>query len=693
MTGKSAMRGGSGYGKSRTYWHYGGGKDYRVTEKTGEDIAYQCRYTHFPNRFIGDNVQSMPNYKLVRSNYGLRDCKVENDNNGIPQIIYGDIFYAKTDGVLNQPNFQGNGIERILKPLVGGYGNVDAFYVLKYIFNHFLNKKVRFFHPSYNDGTDFYYSMRDYVELTDTNPIYLSFMMTSEKTVKEWVEEILKTIDGVMYYNNYTKQYVLKLIRNDYLIQNCIQINENHYKDLKVIKKDYQDLKNKIIIKYTHPDTFDTTTLTWVNERASNDEIKEVSYEFMMIRNHEYRKLILKRLIKKEAYPLTAFKFQLPRNLIENSSGFDFNIKIGDVLSFNNDLLNIENMAIRILEITGGKDEENYYDIVACEDIFDVSSFANLDFQANEQKETSFDLTNISDNSKVIVVDTPREMASLDNDSVLTLFADDITELTNTEIVNGYMVQDGMTGAKRSISYNCRYGEISEVVTDTKILNRAINIKINNTKNIKEISASEMDFQRMKYCGFFEDGEFFSLKNIINNNDGTYTINGILRGLANTKITQKTIGTKVFMILDGVTANNLTSLSIIPSTSKTVYINKFNNFTNTDKISKNYTYNYTLRKPYNPCSVKIEHLQNHKTKVSWGNRVRLRGRNYRSPELLIFGEDEGKKEKDISYEIFYMGNTYNTQNNEIELDGDVGTFTIKRVLNGFSSEILTYNIN
>lgn len=664
QTGKSRMRGGSNYGKNLTYW-LGGNNNQNLpefTSKIGENINFKnTAFTFFDDCFIGDNRQSLPEYKIVGSNFHL----------GV--------------GLDDAANINGRYVYE---------QDVDVFFILKYIFSYFLKKNVIYGNVP-DSSVDLWWSPEDYQELMYNNKIYLSFLMTSEKTAKEWINEVLKHIDGVIYFDNYKNQFVLKLIRNNYDINNCVKIDETNYNNLKVIKKDYQDLKTKITLKYTHPDTFEETSITWNNDASYNNEIKEETYDFMMCRNHETAKLILKRLIKKEAYPITAFKFQVPASLVENAGNINgnlsYNIKIGDVLNFNNNLLNISNMAIRVLEISGGKDDENFYDITASEDIFDISSFANLDFEHNVQTDINYTLSDLDSNEKILIVDTPAEMARLNNDSVIALIAENNTE----ELINGYMVQDGSTGNRISVGYNRSYGTLKYAVSDFKKINRESEFILENCINFKEINGSEMDFQRMKYSGIIRSSkEFICIKTITKISDTSYKITGIMRGLANTTIYNLNAGTEFYLNLSGTTANKFKSLSIIPSSSKSMYINKFNNFNISNKLLKSYTYNYTLRKPYKPCSVKYtKNLVNGTTTFTWGKNKRLAGRNYRRPELIKFGEDEGLNEDGIIYKINhnFLGN-FETSSNSITLNSTVGQFKIKSFVRGYESREVIINI-
>ena len=666
QTGTSSGISGSNYGKSSVTFYNGDQSDLKewyqetvvtsntLTDLTGKRLLYKDTfYIVLNNAFIGDNVKSLPEYKVILENTFFNKKFIDARQNN---INWDESFY----------NFEED-----------GEGNLHPFDILKYLFVEYLNKEEDFLN----------YTQEDYDYLINTEKIYLSFLMTSSKTLIDWIQEILRHIDAVIFYNYYTNKIEIKLIRGNYDLNDLISIDESDYSDLKITRKDYTDIKNKITLKYTHPETFNETSIVFNNEANTYNSNQEEEYDFNMVRNHDYAKTILKRLIKKECYPLAVFKLNLPAEIVEGTN--DFNIKAGDVLLINNEQYNLINFQIRVLQIEAGSEEENVYEISCVEDIFDISSFDNLDFEVNTQEDINYSLIDL-ESTNIKIIDTPAEMSSLNNDSLLPIIVEDETD---DEIVNGYFCQDGLTGRKRTIGYKGSYREVStRFITNGKIIEREVDLIVKNTINFKEITGSEISLQRMKYTGIFENGEMFSLKSITDNDDDTYTISGMIRGLGNTEILNNhRVNTKIYFVLDGTVANSLKSLSILPSVNKSIYINKFNNRAIGNKVNKSHVYGYTLRKPYKPGNIKYI-INGSDTTISFNYTKRLRGRNYRSPEIIVFGEDEGQKEEGIKYIIKHGSNTYETETNEITIPHVAGSFTIKASLSGYESEEETINI-
>lgn len=674
-TGKSSSVGGSNYGKSGIRFYSGYHKvdseninkpnveksNVTLTNLTGKSIGYyNCRYAVFPERFIGDNRQSLPDYKFVMSNFNLGNNLITSYQGGYHDQVDVDDITHDTDG------------------------DCHPYDIIFYIFEEYLNIK--------KENID--YDQNHYDELIG-DKLFISFVMTSENSVKDWLNEILRHIDATIYFNKITGKYTIHLIRYDEVeASNYVKIDESKYKNLKILKKDYKYIRSKITIKYTHPRTFNETSIVWNNDSNFVTNENEEIYEFMMFRQHKYAKKALKRLMKKEGYPTSSFKFTLPASIVEQ---YDNNNKPliypGCGLKLSNNKVGYNDKVIRVLEVSGGGLEEAEYDIVRTEDVFDISNLSDIDFQENDESDIDYSLEDL-DSNLIKVIDSPREMTS--NDALLVIVADDTTD---DEIINGFRVQDGRTGRAITLDYTARHGYLKQDFNDTtggNIINIDDTIRVYNTTNFKEITGSDMDFQRMKYTAIFDDGEMMSLKNIFyveNGGDPYYEISGLMRGLNNTTITDKTINSEIFIVTD-VTANNLKSLPIVPSVAKKVYTNKFNNIITGERVLTNHTYDYTMRKPYVPSNVNYT-LENNILSINWGRTKRLAGRNYRSPEIIVAGEDEGQNEDGIQYIITSDGfDDITTSDLNIEINNvtSITYFKIKSVLSGYYSKELTFNI-
>lgn len=629
-TGKNATILGSGYGKNTVYAYNGEHQlrelsnpnyDFELRNLTGKNIVYKdLSYIFFDDVFIGDNATTLPDYKII----------------GVSLINRHDMHHFVSSDILD----------------------IRRYYIINHIFTKYINGQTI--------ATEI--PMRDFPGL--------SFLMTSERTAQKWIQEILRHIDGILYYSINDSSYKLTMIREGRL--SVLDIDESKYRDLKFIRKSYKEVKNKITLKYTHPDTLEETSIIWNNEARQIQGSKEVSgtYEFMMCRNHDYAKEILNRLIKKEGYPIARLKFKLSANDVNEESGGRLNP--GDVINFSSERLGVSNMKIRILSIEGGKEEELEYDIEAVEDIYNIREFDDYDFEHNEEEDADYSLNDLS--SEILAVyDTPAEMTN--SDAMTPIIVD-----TSEETVNGYNVQDGATGNKITISENWSYAGLQNtyIITDELDYNTVLTLEY--TKNMKRINGSEIDFQRTKYFGIFENGEMFAFRDIVDNGDGTFNLSHIIRGLANSGITQHNRGSKIYLNLNGNTANKLKSLNIIPASSKIAYFNKFNNFFVSDKVAKNYIYNYTMRKPYNPANVKYERDGTNVT-FNWSRCVRLSGANYRSRDIIVAGEDEGVIEDGLVYIIDdNVGNIYETVEDNITITLPINsTIFIYSKLNGFES--------
>ena len=195
----------------------------------------------------------------------------------------------------------------------------------------------------------------------------VSFKMTRANEAKEWVEEILRTIDAVMAINPNTGLLALRLLRDDYDIKQLAYANENNIKDLKFTRKSWDSTYSSVSVKFTDRDGFKENSIT-----AQNPAVKRTlgfersqSIEYMAITSKTNAKKVLTRLMRRLTYPYATMKFSVSTDEFKH-------IGVGDVLLFSNEKLGVNNMKIRVTNV-GGDSGEQTIGIEAIEDVFALS--------------------------------------------------------------------------------------------------------------------------------------------------------------------------------------------------------------------------------------------------------------------------------------------------------------------------------
>jgi len=84
-----------------------------------------------------------------------------------------------------------------------------------------------------------------------TESMGISLVWSGEMPVQEFIQEIIRHIDGVLYVDLITGLFTLKLIRNDYIIGSLITLDETNIIDVKGLKRTaFGELVNQVTIRY-----------------------------------------------------------------------------------------------------------------------------------------------------------------------------------------------------------------------------------------------------------------------------------------------------------------------------------------------------------------------------------------------------------------------------------------------------------
>ena len=550
--------------------------DLYLTLKTGQALSYRNTAYLVFNGFIGDNVRSAPNYAVVarRTNLNMLTSTPHED------------------------------INRCANPAA----------VIKYIFVKMLGVDENLIDQQSFDDVG--------VRLFDEQ-LGISFVMSEAKEAKEWIEEILRTIDGALVLDKKTGKIKLRLLRGDYDINSVPVIDATKMRDLKFNRKGWESCYSNLVVKYTDMNTFDSNTVEFSNPatKAILGYNKSFSTSYMMIRNTVALSGVIERLVKKMCYPWASLKFSVSIN--------DFpNIAVGDVFKFSNDKLGVYNMPIRVMGIGGDKEESQKIEIEATEDMYSLT----LDKQITQIKSEKMSVPinyDIDETSEINIaaIQAPPEMGELRGVYPLCAYP--------KGLIQSATCSDGDTGAKVRVD-NCAIGTLLENYPVTDVIDEFVGFKVKAISDFWEVSATRAGWQRLK-MGVVIDSEVMAFeyrKNIEANN---WEITNIIRGLAGSKIVEHKKGAKVwFMTKD---LNECKTLSCIGRNSTLKF--SFKN----QKAEVNKSLNVTLSdenyKPYAPSNLSAVR-NGDKVELKWRNRIKLGGANYRNIDNLPAGADEGK---------------------------------------------------
>ena len=93
---------------------------------------------------------------------------------------------------------------------------------------------------------------------------------------------------------------------------------------------------------------------------------------FLCVQDNNLASKILSREFKKYCTPISKISFKVPNS---------FKLSVFDVFKFSSKKLGINNMILRIIEVSADEYEKNYYEITATEDIYNANDYEVITYQ------------------------------------------------------------------------------------------------------------------------------------------------------------------------------------------------------------------------------------------------------------------------------------------------------------------------
>lgn len=192
----------------------------------------------------------------------------------------------------------------------------------------------------------------------------LSVAWRNEKTIEDFIGDILETIDGSLRINVITGKFELILIRNDYDVANLPVLDENCIIELsKFERASWGDSPNEVVLTYR--DRNEENAVVTVQNLAAIEiqgSVISSSQTFESVHEPELAARVAERELRQLSTPLAKI------NLKVNRMGFL--LQQGDVFNLRWETLGIENLPCRVISITRGEFDDGTIDIEAVEDIF-----------------------------------------------------------------------------------------------------------------------------------------------------------------------------------------------------------------------------------------------------------------------------------------------------------------------------------
>jgi len=597
------------------------------------DLSYKnlC-WLFFDNAFIGDNVMSVPKYRIK----------------GRRTDIYNITTYSNIDGTANPA------------------------YVIYYILNKLLN---------INDTHIDIHSIDYAAQLLYTEGLGISFLLSRSHKVTKWIKEILRHIDGILYFDIFNGKYVLKLLRADYDTNNVITLTEADVARVLITRGTWKDIITTFIFTYTNTDSGKPASITISNTAAREvlgyDRPKK--YSFPMISTNTALDKIISSTVKKEGFPKSSVKLRV--------SLMDFpNIYPGDVFSFEYVSKGIPKTVYRVVKLAGDSSDTSYLEIEAIEDIFANSLGLNTTITPPVSNTVNYAITSIP-NTYVL--------HELDNEfTTIEVLISIVGKPSTTEIITQVVMTNTVNGVQTNTPVVSAFLLNTDIPQNYSYEADAIFNITDNSNNIYDKTYTDEEFQRHQGL-LFINHKVFTYKSISKQPNGSFNITGLMALSKDIPLLPQATTTGF------ITTQNIISNSYLALFNTSIYnyslafknlFTKGNSITNT-KNRTNYA-QYPL-----PCSNLKYYDSGTSNILVFSPSVRTKGASYISCDNIIAGNDEntyegtfiikynGSKVYEITSPTFVNGYIeYDTTNY------NTGTWEVVPKLNSFQTASSTITI-
>lgn len=372
----------------------------------------------------------------------------------------------------------------------------------------------------------------------------ISVMRDSQDSADSIIGDILRHADGVIYTDPETGLWTITLARGDYDpttlpvldIDNVISVDPDFSRG------SWGETTNQITLSYTSRATHYDTRTVMAYDRANisvTGEVRNESVEFKSFSKKEVAALAVMRVLKTLTYPLSKI------TIIANREAWSY--RIGKVFKFSWSPLGISNQIYRVIKISYGELTDGKIKIDAVEDIFGLNDAA-----FDSPPETGWDnpgnavpslpAGQVAIESPFAFNPTTEErilVGGARGDSVTTgfeAFSDESGSYEDIETVDGYLPSALLTAD---------YPELTDAQDE-------IGFDVGTEHDLGDIEPTDdAGLAIGKLLLMFEDtGELCSYRDLVDNGDGTFHVNGIIRGAFDTVPKFHPLGTRVFFEIE-----------------------------------------------------------------------------------------------------------------------------------------------
>jgi hypothetical protein len=303
-------------------------------------------------------IDDIKNYGTVPA---TEQCVPVPTTSGHGRILYPHFGYVWEGDVDQGTSSQLNKQEFIVRHLVSINGNLDADaaqVLLAVLTDQEWGLGVSL---SLIDGTSFFNAGF----ALGVEAFGISGSLVQQQAGNDVINEILRTIDGVLYRNPTTGLLSLDLIRGGYVLANQPVLNEANIKELEWTRRDVADTINTVSVVYVDRDRGYTRNIVTVQDHANvfaTGSVRQQQFEFPYVSTEAQAVKVAARELKALTLPLGTGTATVDRTV--------WDAKPGAVLSLSYVRYGLSNVPVRVTSVDSGDLEDGSIVLELIEDLF-----------------------------------------------------------------------------------------------------------------------------------------------------------------------------------------------------------------------------------------------------------------------------------------------------------------------------------
>lgn len=199
----------------------------------------------------------------------------------------------------------------------------------------------------------------------------ISLLWDRQTAIEGFIQEILKHIDAALYVDRVTGTFVLKLIRDDYVLGDLVLLDESNIAKIDNYQKTaFGELTNSVTVNYWDSQTSNTASLTIQDIALAQMQgaVINTTIQYPGFTNANIASRAATRDLKTLSVPLVSC------TIYTNRDGADLNI--GDAFKLSWAEFGISELVMRVNAIAFGDGKRNQVRITASQDVYSLPTAA-----------------------------------------------------------------------------------------------------------------------------------------------------------------------------------------------------------------------------------------------------------------------------------------------------------------------------